>query len=349
MRSFIQSRLGRGLLLALGLALMVYLFAQIGVRAALRQASQIGWMFGVILLLGGLPHLLRALSWRRLLRLDEDAPGFLRLLAWWLAGEAISHLSFSWSGETYRVMIARRYIAPARGGVAIALNRVIYSLASLLVAVVGLGVGLGLVELPAGLRTGILHLLFWLGAFLVGALLLMRWGARWWKPHSTLVAPEQPTEAQSRLRRALHELRIQLEEISHRRPGDLAFLFGVNGLAALVGVAEVWLILYALGTPVSVAAALLIEGFLKLLSGLAYFVPGNLGVAEGGFVLILRLLNVSAAAGLALALVRRARALAWVGVGCLMLLALGTGFRAPAEPEGIAAPPEQALENLPRR
>lgn len=339
MRSLIKSRLGRGLLLALGVALFLYLFSRVGLRAALVQAVAIGWMFGVVFLLGGLPHLFRTLAWRLLLRQGGEAPGLGRLLAWWLAGEAISHLSFSWSGEAYRVVVARPRVTTARGTVAMALSRAVYALASLLVSLVGLSVGLSRVALPAELQTGILRL----GVVLAALFALAAVSFIWWRTGRRQPAPGAKA---SWLTRTLGELRAHLQEMSFRRRGELAYLFGLNLLAALVGVAEVWLILRALGAPVDLGEALFIEGFLKLLSGLAYFVPGNIGVAEGGIVLILRLLEVSAASALALALVRRARALAWVGVGGLVLLGLGTGLRAGPAEESLAA--EQSLENARR-
>lgn len=349
MKSFIHSRVGRLVLTVLGLGLLVFLLARIGVRAAIQEASHIGWMFAVVFLLGGVPHILRTLSWKRLLQLEEGGPGFWRLFAWWMGGEAISHLSFSWSGEAYRVVVPRQHITVARGAVAQAMNRVIYSLCSLLVAAVGLGMGLAVLNLPAGLHATILRVLMVVGGVLLAGYLAVRLSVRRWRQRSANGATPPASAGGSRIRRTLRELRINLEEISSQRPRDFAFLLMINLVVALVGVAEVWLILYALGSPVGFHEALFIEGFLKLLSGLAYFVPGNIGVAEGGIVLILSLLRVTAAAGLALALVRRARALAWVAVGCVVLLALGTGFRGPSEEEMASAALEHALENTARR
>jgi len=349
MKSLIHSRVGRLVLMVPGLGLLVFLLARIGVRAAIQEASHIGWMFAVVFLLGGVPHILRTLSWERLLQLEEGGPGFWRLFAWWMGGEAISHLSFSWSGEAYRVVIPRQHIPVARGAVAQAMNRVIYSLCSLLVAAVGLGMGLAALDLPAGLQATILRVLMVVGGVLLTGYVAVRLTVRRWQRRSAKGATFPAPYGESRIRRALRELRVNLEEISSQRPRDFAFLLAINLLVALVGVAEVWLILYALGSPVGWQEALFIEGFLKLLSGLAYFVPGNIGVAEGGIVLILSLLRVTATAGLALALVRRARALAWVAVGCVVLLALGTGFRGPSEEEMASAALEHALESTTRR
>lgn len=338
MKNFVHSRWGRLLFVALGLALFVWLFLHIGVRDALEQARRIGWMFLWIFLLGAVPHLLRTVSWFFLLRPGGDTPPFRRLFAWWLSGEAISHLSFSWSGEAYRVVVARPQVDTARGAVAMGLNRAVYSLASLAVAAVGLTMALGLPRLPESLHRAIFVFLILFALVVVGVAILLLRSARRRRARvgaANAAAPAEETSP-SRLRRLIRELRWHIDEMAGQGRAALTWLFAVNVLTALVGVVEVWLILYALGERVGFAEALFIESFLKLLSGLAYFVPGNIGIAEGGIVLILNLLDISAAAGLALALIRRARALAWVGVGGLVLLALGRPARPPAEPNAAA-------------
>lgn len=327
---------------ALGIGLFVFLFWRVGVRDAFREASRIGWMFLLVFLLGGLPHLLRCVSWIRLLRGGDPTPGFRRMFAWWLAGEAISHLSFSWSGETYRVVVTRGHVDLARGAVAMALNRLLYSLASLVVIVVGLVILLALPGLPASWRSGVLQAVAVVAAVLLLASLALRFGHRLRSPSQGAAGAEE-----ARWRRFLRRLREDLAALYLRGASEFGFLLGVNLLAALVGVAEVWLILWSLGVPISLAESLMVEGFLKSLSGLAYFVPGNIGVAEGGVVLVLKLIQASAAVGLALAVVRRARALTWVAVGGIVLLVLQAGGR--PEKESLESPKEEVLESSPRR
>jgi hypothetical protein len=50
-----------------------------------------------------------------------------------------------------------------------------------------------------------------------------------------------------------------------------------------------------------------------------FFVPAQIGVAEGGSVAACVALGLSSATGLSLALVRRVRETAWIGVGLLLL------------------------------
>lgn len=350
MKSFFQSLPGRALLLLLGLSLFVFLFARVGVGPAFHEAKKVGWLFGVIFLLGGLAHALRALSWVRLLRMEAPAHGFLRMFRLWLAGEAISHLSFSWSGETFRVVAIRKQVSTGLGAVAIALNRFLYVLASLVVVLVGLVLALAVLDLSPGLRRGIVQAVLVLVAVLLLAYLALHKGASRRAPAADSSQPSsQPAASDSRLRRAWHSLQDNWQVVVSRRPVDFVFLFGLNLLAALVGVAEIWLVLFALGASRSFSTPFVVEGFSKVVSGLAYFVPGNIGVAEGGIVLALQAVKLSAATGLALALIRRSRALAWVGVGCLLLLGLGIEKRPAVESEELSPAPEKVLGDLPGR
>jgi len=78
-------------------------------------------------------------------------------------------------------------------------------------------------------------------------------------------------------------------------------------LAWIVGAGEIWLALYFLGAPVSLADALMIEALAQAVSSAAFVVPGALGVQEGGFLVMGAVIGLSPELALALALTRRAR------------------------------------------
>lgn len=78
-------------------------------------------------------------------------------------------------------------------------------------------------------------------------------------------------------------------------------------LAWGLGTAEVMLALAALGRPVDVATAFVIEGLGMAARGAGFAVPGAVGVQEGGLVLVCGLLGVPAEAALALSVLKRLR------------------------------------------
>src|SRR6056297_174652 len=80
-------------------------------------------------------------------------------------------------------------------------------------------------------------------------------------------------------------------------------------LAWFVGIGEVWLALYFLGTPVGLIEAALLESLGRALRTAAFAIPGAVGVQEGGFIVFGALLGLPSGAALALALAKRVREL----------------------------------------
>ncbi|MGI4855666.1 MAG: lysylphosphatidylglycerol synthase domain-containing protein [Janthinobacterium lividum] len=85
--------------------------------------------------------------------------------------------------------------------------------------------------------------------------------------------------------------------------------FGLNLLGWLVGTGEVWLALHFIGHPVSLVDALLLESLGQAIRGIAFAIPGALGVQEGGFLLLAPFVGLSPEAALALSLCKRTREL----------------------------------------
>lgn len=111
---------------------------------------------------------------------------------------------------------------------------------------------------------------------------------------------------------ALLERADAIDEIVHkmyseRRQVIASFLYSLVGW--IVGTLEVWLILKFIGHPVGWVDALLLESLGQAIRGAAFFVPGSLGVQEGGYLLLGPLVGLSADAALALSLAKRTREL----------------------------------------
>jgi len=92
---------------------------------------------------------------------------------------------------------------------------------------------------------------------------------------------------------------------------------------------EVYVLLCFMGARSGLFLALVLEALTKLSNTVGTFNPGNVGIYEGGNMIIFRLLRISGAAGLTMALCRRVRILFWAAVGALCLTAMSraTGRR----------------------
>ncbi|MSO75407.1 MAG: TIGR00374 family protein [Alphaproteobacteria bacterium] len=95
--------------------------------------------------------------------------------------------------------------------------------------------------------------------------------------------------------------------IAYRRVANILRSCAWQLAAWVAGAGEIWLCLYFLGHPVSLADALMIEAAAQAISSAAFVVPGAIGVQEGGFVLVGALVGIGPETALALAVMRRAR------------------------------------------
>ena len=98
-----------------------------------------------------------------------------------------------------------------------------------------------------------------------------------------------------------------IKAIWRRRRVVLRFLFFWQPLHCLTTSLEIWLALDFLGSRVSFVEAIAIDSLVQALSSAAFFVPGALGVQEGGFLVIGGALGLDPSTCLALAGARRIR------------------------------------------
>lgn len=102
----------------------------------------------------------------------------------------------------------------------------------------------------------------------------------------------------------------------HRGRFMLCVLFHWLGWTA--GVLEVWAGLWFLGHPVSFLDALMLESLIQAVRGAAFFMPGALGLQEGGLILLGAIIGIGPEVALALSLIKRIRELMWGLPGLLV-------------------------------
>ncbi|WP_244848162.1 flippase-like domain-containing protein [Caballeronia sp. SL2Y3] len=95
----------------------------------------------------------------------------------------------------------------------------------------------------------------------------------------------------------------------YRERSKVVASFGLSLFGWIVGTGEVWIVLDLLGHPVGWTEALLLESLGQAIRGAAFAIPGSLGVQEGGYLLLARLVGLPPETALALSLAKRAREL----------------------------------------
>jgi hypothetical protein len=100
----------------------------------------------------------------------------------------------------------------------------------------------------------------------------------------------------------------------------------------LLGIAEVWYILYRLegGLP-SIMTAFLLESVSRLVTIIFKLVPFVIGVDEAGAQFVGQTVALAAGVGVTIAIIRKGRILFWTAVGWLLIIKRGLSFREIAE------------------
>ncbi len=96
----------------------------------------------------------------------------------------------------------------------------------------------------------------------------------------------------------------------YRRPARVALSIGLHLVAWLTAVGGVWLTLSLMGARMEPSMILVMESLVYLARSVAFFVPGAIGVMEGGYVLLGPIFGLPADLALSLALIKRGRDLA---------------------------------------
>jgi uncharacterized protein (TIRG00374 family) len=310
----------RALLLVLGTVLFAALLIRVGPEAVASLLAQLSWYLALIVVFPyGLMTTLDTLGWR--FAFQRDAVPFRSLLAARLAGEAFNMTTptASVGGEAVKAWFIRPYVPLAESLPSVVIAKTTITIAQALYLATGLVVAMTVLPRTSTL----LQIMQWLlgleilgvGGFVAvqvfgllgaGGRMLQRLG---------LLAPTGGAQLMGQMDSALaHFYRDQ--------PGRLVLSVTCHYLGWILGGLEAYLILWALGLPVSPATAVLIDTFGSGVGFAAFLVPARLGAAEAGQVAVFMALGLGAPDGLTFALAQRVREAAWTGIGFLALTAL---------------------------
>ncbi len=309
----------------MGVGLLGYFIVRTGVGNVIAHVRAVGWGMLVILALGGLSHLIRAWAWRLTFRSDLRGLSLWRTFMLRLISEAIGVLGVAGQvvGDTLRVTLLGPVLPIADRISSVALDRGIYTVCSAVIGIAGVLASLVLLSLTGAWRVCAIVFAASIAAVLV--LTGMAFKRRW----RLLSASARALQRLPWARRWLENKLVVIESaeeslLSFHSHAPMAFWGAVvlNLSSQILALGEVYLVLRFMGVNVTPVAALVIEGFTKLINVVGAVNPGNIGTYEGGNLLLSRMLGYTPGAGLTLALCRRARTLFWAGIGALCLIGL---------------------------
>ena len=321
----LNRRVVRLLNAAFGVALLVWLVHRLGLASLIEDVSRLGWRIALVVALGGIAHVAKALAWRLALPPDENNITFLHFFKLRLASEAIGQLGILGQafGEGLRVSALGSDVPISSRLSSVAIDRGLFVVTGAIVVLVGL------VSAPFSLNLAQRWLLY-ARVFAVGLIILLlalffAIQKRW----PVLSCSARFSQRLGCCRAWLVEREHLITSIENRlfsfhRDSPRAFWasLGLNVLTHIASLCEIYVVLLLMGFNIGILGSLVFEALTKLVNVIGLLNPGNVGTYEGGNVLIARMFSLSSDTGLILAVARRIRSIFWAGIGSVCLLKL---------------------------
>lgn len=308
--------------LALGLALFVYLLYSVGARNVLHSIRLVGFGFLILILVSGVRQVLRVVAWSKCIEAEQRGRvSLLELFNVRLAGEAIRYVSFTgpFLGEPSKAALIRKRLPMVHGLSSLIVENLTYTLAAILITISGMALLLVKFTLTSGIKVmGVVIALFMVAT----AVLFQRLIARRSFPLVRLMNWLERLTGKDWFRHKTESVRSVEENIYdfyHHRGSTFFLVLSLELGAHFTNIFEVYLILRFISVRASFATAYIIEAMMKLVNFTFFFVPGQVGVFEGGHALLLKALGLGVATGVTLALVEKIRTLGWTAYGLLVL------------------------------
>jgi glycosyltransferase 2 family protein len=308
-------------LLSIAAIFFVWILNEVGWEVLGHYLRQVGWYWPLLLLPYGVVNWLEAWSWRCILADTPAKPTVGRLFWLRLGGESLNQLTptASLGGEPFK---ASRLQA---GGVPLEVaSASVVICKGILVLSLALYVFTGLALAPLYLPEVAKHMLFLVlaaaGLAAAGIIFVVVQGRepcgnsfrflsrRGWLPHFL-----RDQEC------FLGDLDTAMSRFYRQCPSRAALAFSLFFLSWLLHAVEVYLMFWLLGHPISWGLAVCLDSLAMLFTALGFFIPGSMGVQEGGNILLALGFNLGFTLGAAFSILRRLREAFWLGLGLVVV------------------------------
>jgi len=321
----------------LGLSLLFYLFKWYW-PTILESIAKVGYGFLFIVLLNLARHFLRAASMYLAIHPERRNFKYRSAVAARLGGEAVTFFTFTgpFLGDATKAVLLKRNVPLAQGASAVIIDNLLYYASVIMVVLAGIASLLYLYGSNSRTMTNVLIGIVVFSILMFAALVaIVRFGV---KPISWVL---KKLEARNKLpkfilRREHHLMEVESNvfDFYNTRRRDFFTIFGISMFVHVISVCEVYLALKFLEGQAFFSTAFIIESLTKVINAVFSFIPGTIGVYEGGNGLILSRIGYTTAIGVSLAVVRRVAILfsTFIGIAILSVRALMSGAKHLAKP-----------------
>lgn len=307
----------------LGLALLIYVINRVGLQPIFDALLRIGFLgFLLLLTVSGSRHVFRTIAMSSAVPKEHRRFNFSQAFAARLGGEAISFLTFTGPllGEATKVALLRKRVPLTYGVPALVVDNLLYNLSVVFFILSGACVMLFTYNLPPLVHYALVVIagIAALGILSAALAAKRRIMLLTWILDQVARLRLSPKVILKRRQHIWH-IESKVYDFYKHHPGVFFGMIACNLLGHAASVLEVYVTLRMLGYQPSVAQAYIIESLTKVINFVFAFVPGTIGVYEGGTGVILKSLGFTTATGVTLGLVRKAGTIVWTSIGLLIL------------------------------
>jgi uncharacterized membrane protein YbhN (UPF0104 family) len=322
-----SSKVYKALFLLIGIVSLGYMVYGTGLDVIWENIQRTGIWFVPVIGSWLLIYILNAFAFRSIIRepgLPESNLSFWSVLRLTISGYAINYITpfVALGGEPYRIMELKPALGIQKATSSVLLyslmhmfSHVIFWLASivLIVAVVPLSdtmlIGCGLL-LIAGLVLGYWFINVYKKGFTVSTFRLLE---------KIPFIKGRAHEFAVKNAETLYEIDDQIRVLyAERRNVFFSSLF-FEFLARVIGCLEIYFTAQAIGMEMSLSQSLIVSSGSSLFANLIFFFPMQLGTREGGLVLALKSIGLSATHGIFIGVVMRIREIVWIMIGLALI------------------------------
>lgn len=327
-----------------GLCVLLFMITQLNFGEVWEGVRHAGYWFFAILVLWIFLYLFNTGAWYLIIKscvseksFQDDEKGLAMSNAnnkknvgfWWLYKITVSGFALNYAtpgglmgGEPYRIM----ELSPKIGTEAASSSVILYVMTHifshfcfwvicifLYLFTQPLSLGMGVLLASAGVFCG-LGLWFFMVGYQKGLAVRMMKFLR----HIPLVK-KWAIPFVDKHRNQLDTIDCQIAALHKQNPKTFVAAVGLEIACRFCSALEVMFILMVLTPSVSYLNCVLVIAFTTLFANLLFFMPLQLGGREGGFLMSVSKLGMTASAGIFVALLVRLRELVWTGIGLLLI------------------------------
>jgi uncharacterized protein (TIRG00374 family) len=313
----------KAVLTAVGILLFAYLIRRIGLRTLEANLVRFGPWFFLTVAIAASWLLCQARAWWLIQKAFFQQVPFLALFRIKIISDAFNLIlpSASLGGDAMRAFMIKDNVPLREGIPSVLFDKTIEFIASVIVLVAGLFLGLVSLRLP---KTLTIPVTISLGVTSVGIALLV------------ITQKRGISLSMRKLGRLIPRVRgwVQKHESQFLAMDESFRLFysrsntkAISPLilhvgARLIGTFEAMIIMAVLKAPVNFIQALFISTVATAGNSAFFLLPGQWGVMEGVFMFVIQSLGYPAAVGLSLSVIKRIRKLLFTGLGLLLFASL---------------------------